>query len=116
MLRPRTFFGQAYHSHNNVFGCPPSKELAFEFIPPISLSPWSVFYTPPRKIDIHQQFRRCLREKAQNLQLYGITPCIRKQEEYGCDVYRQEKYTCESSLAYAPDIQQLVESCPTCQR
>ena len=72
MLRPRTFFGQAYHSHNDVFGCPPSKELAFEFMNPISLPPWSVFYTPPRKIDIHQQFRRCLREKVRNLQLQEL--------------------------------------------
>ena len=72
MLRPRTFFGQAYHSHNDIFGCPPPREPPREYMNPVSLPPWSSFYNPPRKIDVHMQFRRCLREKTRKRQLQDM--------------------------------------------
>ena len=72
MARPRTFFGQALHSHNDIFGCLPPKELSLDYVNPVSLPPWSSLYSPPRKIDIHMQFRRCLRERTRKLQLEDL--------------------------------------------
>ena len=34
-----------------------------------SLAPWSSIYTPPKKVDVHMDFRRCLRERTRMLQL-----------------------------------------------
>ena len=69
MVRPKTFFGLALHAHNDIFGCLPPKELPRDYANPESLPPWNALYTPPRKIDLHMQFRRCLRERTRNLQL-----------------------------------------------
>ena len=69
LLRPRTFFGTALHSHFALFGCAPPKELPIQFKNPFSLPPWSSVYTPPKKVDVHMDFSRCLRDRTRMLQL-----------------------------------------------
>ena len=69
LLAPQSFFGSALHAHNAVFGCPPPRELPQSYKNPVRLPPWNAFYTPSRKIDIHMQFRRNLRERTRATQL-----------------------------------------------
>ena len=69
MLKPSTFFGRALHAHYEVFECYPPRALPPAYTNPASLPPWSSVYTPPRKLDIHMQFRRDLRERTRAQQL-----------------------------------------------
>ena len=68
-LRPRTFFGSAFHAHVALFGCPPPRQLPIQFKNPFSLAPWSSIYKPPKKVDVHMDFRRCLRQRTRDIQL-----------------------------------------------
>ena len=69
LLRPKSFFGFALHSHIALFGCAPPQNLPIQFKNPYSLPPWSSIYTPPKKVDVHLLFRRNLREKIRVMQL-----------------------------------------------
>jgi len=72
LLSPRTFFGSAFHFHHQLFGCVPPRELPCGYSNPVSLPPWSSLYVPPRRIDLHMQFRRHLRESTRRLQLANV--------------------------------------------
>ena len=70
MVKPSTFFGRALHAHYEMFKCYPPRALPPAYTNPASLPPWSSLYAPPpRKIDIHMQFRRDLRERTRSQQL-----------------------------------------------
>ena len=115
LLRPRTFVGTALHAHFALFGCAPPKELPIQFRNPFSLPPWSSIYTPPKKVDVHMDFRRCLRERTRMLQLRelreatkqsGITQCTQLcRGASGCGAYHKEECFFESSSDYERDIQ-----------